>query len=144
MVRVLVVDPRTRTIAEARVPVDPGNDEQGFGAQIKQDALTAVIGSDVFEWNDVAPGLTAVADASFRDDAYYHDEDVEALRRRRRGDDRSRDHRRLRQRDNTWIDAKLTLDEAREAIRWAGDADADEGEEGAEDGHGKAKERQRR
>jgi hypothetical protein len=50
------------------LPVEPGNADGGFGAQLPQDAMTAVVGSDNLQWADLGDGLSAVMDASPEED----------------------------------------------------------------------------
>lgn len=129
MVRVLLVDPSTRTISEAWLPIDPGDAEGGYGIQLGQDAVTAILG-DAAEWAEVGAGLAAMVDTSGEpepDMAWRLGENGEVLSGRAiiAGYDDTTD---------AWIDAEMSIEDAREAIKWgdgAGEAEADEGEEAA-------------
>jgi hypothetical protein len=76
------------------------------------------------QWTDIADGLTAVTDASPDEDMAWKFGDVgdELIGRAIIGGYDSE--------TDTWIDATLTIDEAREVIKWAdddgGDAEGDD------------------
>jgi hypothetical protein len=126
-VRALLIDPATETVAEVKLPCEPGDAARGYGSQLAQSALVAVIGSDALQWADITDDLTAVMDAS---DAY---DEAEGTSWRYGADGEQMTGRAIiagyDAANDAFVDAKPTLDEATAAITWGADAgEADEAE----------------
>lgn len=120
-VRVIVVDPKARTVKEARLATEPGNPQNGFGPQLNRDAVRDLTGSSDFDQFDMAHAGEAViaATGEDRDRQFwrYDDEapisgvgiivayDAEA---------------------DAYADTRLDLAKVREAIKWGADDESAE------------------
>lgn len=114
--RVLVIDPNTQAVAEAWLPAEPGSPGVN-GMQPQGDALTAMIGSS-WEVVEIGDGLAAAVDPTLGDadaSTWIWGEDGEEMTGRAIVASYDPD-------TDTWSDAKLTVEEAHEAVQW-GDED---------------------
>lgn len=129
-IKAIVIDPAARIVKEVKLATEPGNTRNGFGTQVKQDALVDIIGTADIDWIDLGNGAALGVDALRQGQGegmeWTLGNDGEPIAGK--GVIVSYDPK-----ADEYADVRLSLDEAREAVKWAGDAeDADPDELRAE------------
>jgi hypothetical protein len=75
-VRTILVDPRLAIVTDLMLPIEPGDERAGFGSQITEAALVAVLGSDDYSFTDLGDGLSAIVASSGGDPYSESDGDL--------------------------------------------------------------------
>jgi hypothetical protein len=124
-IRALVVDPQAKTVREIRLKTSPGDEANGYGAQLDEPAVEKLVGVEDLESIDVGDGQVVIADELRQGQGESMEwtlgeaaEPIAGV-----GVIVSYDAD-----SDAYADAMMTLDEARAAVTWGDDGEDNAGE----------------